>query len=65
MERKEEQEAEILNKKYEEEQKYIRKLKELDAAQFQIRVPTELDPSDLNEKSFPSLISDTQQNRNQ
>ena len=34
MERKEEQEAEILNKKYEEEQKYIRKLKELDAAQF-------------------------------
>ena len=58
IEKKEQAEAEILNKTYEWNQKYIQKLKDLQTREFEIRVPTELDPCDINEHSFPSLISE-------
>lgn len=31
----------------------------MEASQFEISLPTELDPTDLNEHTFPSLISES------
>lgn len=51
-------ELERLNLEYEEDQKYMRKLKEQQQSQyyFDVKLPPTLDPSDINEHSFPSLI---------